>query len=113
MPDSLYATSMLELLAYYATDDDSSAVAARQQWGLPKLMPTDVTIVTDSATCHAAYQAYLSAYEPIEPHTSRAVVIRMAHLRATVPEPEEIAFSTKPILISDSTFTGATQLFWP
>ena len=102
--------SAREFIESYATDDDSLALAARQRWNLPTLAVGSATIETDSTACRLAYQALQAAWPGADVGTTgRAVVLRLAHLRAITGEPRKVEFGTQPFLITDSTFTSCSS----
>jgi hypothetical protein len=115
VPDTAhFAVSAREFIESYATDDDSLALAARQRWNLPTLTVGAATIETDSTACQLAYQALQAAWPGADVGTTgRAVVLRLAHLRAITSEPQTVGFGSRPFLITDSTFTNTVELFWP
>ncbi len=100
------------MIDYFASADTPRAAAVRARWGIARQLAGAVSIEADSTKCSVAYQAFDSVWQG-GAGTGRSVVLRVAHLRATMTEESEITTANMPFLITDTTFTNVVELFWP
>ena len=67
MPADKLAEVGTAILKRVVTSTDPQTVRARTAWGLPSVAASQVSYVTDNATCNSAEAAYTAGVSPVAP----------------------------------------------
>lgn len=115
-PSSRPALQALNMALEYSTSDTLEVAEWRTRYGLPKLQPSDVALVTDAAVCEQAVRAYDREYlaerhardpnwQPTAPAQRPAHVARMGTRYLVIdPDPSFRSGEFRVFYIFDSTF---------
>lgn len=77
MPSDKLAQVGTEMLKRIVTSTDPQTVRTRTSWGLPSVAASQVSYVTDNATCNSAEAAYTPAVTPTAPGVAPSGKVRV------------------------------------